>query len=311
MRFNIFLITIWGAFLSQNLLAQGINPLEKSNKFIVIGDWGRNGDDQQLAVADQLLQQVKKHKPDFIISTGDNFYPNGVKSTMDPLWKYSFEDIYKSYHLQIDWQVVLGNHDYLGDPDAQVAYSLVSRRWQMPERHYTKTVPIKGSKDKVLFIYIDTNSLIPEFYSNSIYGPNVAKTDSTAQKMWMKELLTSHDEAVKWKIVVGHHPMYTGGRTEGYDTKAIRRSLETLFRESGVDLYISGHDHSLQYLEKDGLRQIVSGSASEVTASASLPYTQFTASEAGFMLFALSSDKIQFDIINKNGVTLYHGEIDK
>lgn len=311
MKFKLFLVTIFSIFLCQSIWAQVINPLDKSNKFLVIGDWGRNGDDHQLEVADQLLQQVKKHKPDFIISTGDNFYPNGVKSTMDPLWKYSFEDIYKSYHLQIDWHVVLGNHDYLGDPDAQVAYSSVSRRWHMPERHFSKTVSIKGSKDKILFVYIDTNSLIPEFYFNPIYGPNVAKTDSTAQKQWMEELLTTKDETVKWKIVVGHHPMYTGGRTDGYDTKAIRRSLETLFQESGVDLYISGHDHSLQYLELDGLKQIVSGSASEVTPSAVLPFTKFTASEAGFMLFSIVSNKMQFDIINKNGVTLYHGEIVK
>lgn len=297
--------------LGLEVQSQTIDPSDKAGKFIVIGDWGRNGDDHQLEVADQLLHQVIKYKPGFIISTGDNFYPNGVRSVHDPLWKYSFEDIYKSYHLQIDWYAILGNHDYLGDPDAQVEYSKLSRRWNMPARYFAKTIGVRGSEKKAIFLFIDTNSLIPQFYDNPTYGPNVAKTDTLAQKNWMKEMLTSKDEEIAWKIVVGHHPMYTGGRVEGYDTIAIRKSLEAYFKELGVDLYISGHDHSLQYLEKDGIRQIISGSASEVTPSKELPYTKFTASEAGFILFALDAKKIQFDIINKQGRTIYQGEIEK
>ncbi|MBW3466800.1 purple acid phosphatase family protein [Arthrospiribacter ruber] len=308
-RLLIFCLIFSGLVL--RVESQTIDPTVRSNKFIVIGDWGRNGDDQQLEVADQLLHQVKKYKPDFIISSGDNFYPNGVRSILDPLWKYSFEDIYKSYHLQIDWYAILGNHDYLGDPDAQVEYSRISRRWNMPDRYYSKTIPIKGSRKKALFIYIDTNSLIPEFYANSIYGPNVAKSDSLAQKKWMKKLIEEEDDEIAWKIVVGHHPVYTGGRTNGYDTRSIRKSLENLLRHSEVDLYISGHDHSLQYLEHNGIKQVISGSASEVTQSDTLPYTKFTASEPGFILFSLTEEKIEFDVINKSGVTLYHSKIEK
>ncbi|EOR92816.1 hypothetical protein ADIARSV_4027 [Arcticibacter svalbardensis MN12-7] len=33
-----------------------------------------------------------------------------------------------------------------------------------------------------------------------------------------------------WKIVVAHHPLYTGGnRADGYDTKAIRNSLNRYY----------------------------------------------------------------------------------
>ena len=36
-------------------------------------------------------------KSQFTIATGDNFYPSGVISEWDPLWKYSFEDIYTAF----------------------------------------------------------------------------------------------------------------------------------------------------------------------------------------------------------------------
>src|SRR5688572_27524140 len=68
------------------------NP--KALNFILMGDWGRNGDDHQKHVADQMGKVAAQASVDFIISAGDNFYPEGVASEFDPLWKYSFEDIY-------------------------------------------------------------------------------------------------------------------------------------------------------------------------------------------------------------------------
>jgi hypothetical protein len=67
---------------------------------------------------------------DFIVSTGDNFYPSGVASVQDPLWKRSFEDVYTAFSLQEEWYPVLGNHDYDGDAQAQIEYSRISRRWR-------------------------------------------------------------------------------------------------------------------------------------------------------------------------------------
>ncbi len=81
---------------------------------------------------------AKKFKPEFIVSTGDNFYPNGVRSIMDHNWIASFENIYTAHSLQTDWYVVLGNHDYGGDPQAEIDYSEVDRRWNMPARYYSK-----------------------------------------------------------------------------------------------------------------------------------------------------------------------------
>src|ERR1700729_1241386 len=87
---------------------------KKSLKFIVLGDWGRNGDYHQSDVAEEMNVISMKYGVDFYISTGDNFYDNGIRSVNDPLWTTSFENIYHGGALQRDWYVVLGNHDYHG-----------------------------------------------------------------------------------------------------------------------------------------------------------------------------------------------------
>jgi len=62
----------------------------------------------QTAVANQMAKTAEKADPEFIISCGDNFQVNGVRSVNDPLWMTTFESVYKSPSLLIDWYPVLG-----------------------------------------------------------------------------------------------------------------------------------------------------------------------------------------------------------
>ncbi|MRX77320.1 acid phosphatase [Pedobacter petrophilus] len=282
--------------------------------FIAMGDWGRNGADHQKQVAKQMGLTASEVKAQFIISTGDNFYPSGVISDHDPLFKYSFEDIYTDFSLQWDWYSVLGNHDYKSNPDAQVAYSKISRRWKMPARYFAKKFPINGDlNNQVLIAFIDTNPLIPEFYKNAEYGPNVKGQDTTAQKKWLAKTLGDKDVTIKWKIVVGHHPMFTGGsRTDGYDTKAIRGSLKSVLDQYGVDVYLTGHEHSLQYIKPEGkTHHFISGAASEKTPVKLIPDAQMVASEYGFMLFSVSNNQLRVQVLNDEGYIIYSTLIKK
>jgi len=280
-----------------------VNP--DAVNFIVMGDWGRNGDDHQKPVAAQMGTIAKQASVDFIVATGDNFYPKGVASTQDPLWKYSYEDIYTDFSLQWDWHPVLGNHDYGAKPQAQVEYSKISRRWQMPARYYTKTFDVQGdSTQKLLMVFIDTCPLIPGYYNNH---HAVRDQDSTAQKIWLEKVLSNPNPNIKWKMVVGHHPMYTGGgRTENHDTRAIRRTVQPLLVKYKVDAYLAGHEHSLQHIGPvQGVNHFISGAASERTPARMLPMSQFAASEYGFMLFSVTKDKALVQVIDLNGKVLY------
>jgi len=286
---------------------------ETALNFIAMGDWGRNGADHQKQVALQMGKTATDTRAQFIITTGDNFYPSGVASEWDPLWKYSFEDIYTDFSLQWDWYPVLGNHDYKSNPGAQVKYSAISRRWRMPSRYYSQKIPINGdTTQQVLIVFIDTNPLIPEFYANKEYGPNVKTQDSTRQKKWLAKTLSDTSSAIRWKIVVGHHPMYTGGgRTEWYDTKAIRRSLKPLFDKYGVDVYLTGHEHSLQHIVVGKTNHFISGAASEKTAARLIDGGKMAASVYGFMLFSITGKELLMQAIDDTGNIVYRTTINK
>ena len=278
--------------------------------FIAVGDWGRNGADHQLQVAAQMGKWTTENPNDFIISTGDNFYPSGVVSEHDPLWHYSFENIYTDFSLQWDWYPILGNHDYKSDPDSQVRYSAISRRWKMPARYYSKNFKLKGGEE-VLLAFIDTNPLIPEFYQNKEYGPHVANQQPEKQLAWLDELLGA--STARWKIVVGHHPIYTAGpRTENYDTLAVRKVLEPILDRHRIPVYLSGHEHSLQHLKLNDkpTHQFISGAGSEVTpVRDDVAYSRYQASAYGFMYFAINQTELRVQCIDHEGKVTYQAVI--
>jgi hypothetical protein len=271
--------------------------------FLAVGDWGRNGEYDQTEVAKQMGLWAATHPNNFVISVGDNFYPLGVVSENDPLWHYSFENIYTAHSLQCNWYPVLGNHDYGSDPEAQVRYSKVSRRWNMPALYYTKEVNL--AKDaKALFVMIDTDPFLFEH-----------KKDYVEKQMeWINHTLANASADVKWKIVVGHHPYYTvGPRITNYDTLTMRKAMTDVFEKHKVDVYLSGHDHSLQHLKPAGYtHQFISGAGSELThVTAGVDYSKFQASEHGFMYFSVDPNRFHASVINVDGTVLYETTLTK
>ena len=249
---------------------------------------------------------------DFIVSTGDNFYPRGVRSEYDPLWHFSFENIYTGFALQWDWYPVLGNHDYGDNPEAQVRYSAISRRWNMPSRYYKKSIPISGdTTNQLLLIFIDTTPLINRYDQGS--GHKVHDQDSVAQRQWIEATLAGRKPNVRWTFIVGHHPMYTGGgRENSDDTRAIRRVLEPLLTKYKIDAYLSGHEHSLQHLDPgNGVQHFVSGAASEITPVRMIPAAKFAVSQYGFMLFSVSREKAMVQVVDFQGKVLYLASMKK
>lgn len=283
--------------------------------FLVIGDWGRCGEFFQKEVAEQLAFASVSGNASFIISTGDNFYPKGVKSVDDPLWTKSYENVYSHYSLQKEWYVVLGNHDYKINPDAEVEYSKKSSRWIMPSRYYSVKMPIDGDTSiKALFVFMDTNPFIEKYYNDSEYGKMVKGQDTAAQKQWLAKVLSDNDPTIKWKFVVGHHPLYTSGkRIKSPETFQFRKTMEPVLKQYGVDAYICGHEHQLEYIKPEGCtHHFISGAGSEARdVKGHLPESKFKASDHGFMLFSVAPTKLKFQVINWEGKILYQQDLKK
>ncbi|MDO5608061.1 MAG: tartrate-resistant acid phosphatase type 5 family protein [Capnocytophaga sp.] len=282
--------------------------------FLVLGDWGRNGEFYQTPVAEQMARASKTLDADIVVSTGDNFYPNGVRSVQDPQWWQSYENIYGNFYLNIPWLVSLGNHDYYGNYEAQIEYSGISRRWIMPDKYFTQTYTLKSGK-KILFIVIDTNPFVQKYQNyKEMIGENVKKQDTQAQLAWLENQLKTKEKEVQWVFVVGHHPLYSGGkRIAEPETEDIRKVFEPIFQKYSVDAYFCGHEHDLQVIQPKGIKtvQYLSGAGSEIRPTGKREGTRYAVSDGGFMSVSVTDKLVKTTIINANGEALYSEEIKK
>ena len=285
-----------GGFIS------GQESVDNALEFAVIGDWGRGGEYFQKDIAEQLAKAVTGINASFIISTGDNIYPDGVQSVNDPLWRLSFEDLFYQYPLHRPWYAILGNHDYHQNAQAEIDYSQVSGRWNMPAHYYSFKKLVGG--EEVLFLFIDTTPLEPDSHRGEL-KIKLEKQDTLKQKHWIEKTLADNAGA-KWKIVIGHHPLYTAGN-RALNIPYMRSSLEHIFERHKVDLYISGHEHHLQYYHPDEryTHHFISGAGSEANESLK-PRGQvdFFAPIQGFMTFSVTPEKVLMQAINKHGEVL-------
>ncbi len=277
--------------------------------FIVIGDWGRNGDYLQRETAVQLNKTAKELGASFIVSAGDNFLTQGVASVNDPQWWFSFEDVYKGANLQIDWFITLGNHDYMGSVKAQIDYSKISRRWRLPSHYYSFERFIKDTDKKILFIFLDTNQFEKSYYKRPDRYPELINQNPDKQLVWLDSVLTN--SKADWKIVIGHHHVYTGGMRKNEKSEA-GQVLEPILKKYNIDAYICSHEHDLQYLKPEGkTHYIISGAGSEVRPTGNLPITKFAKSENGFCTFTVSDKDFLIQFVNYKGEVLYKNKISK
>jgi tartrate-resistant acid phosphatase type 5 len=295
------------AHYEQQQISQ-LNVPASSLNFLVLGDWGRNGHYQQRTVAKWMDIAMYQLDGDFIVTTGDNFYSNGVASVDDPYWQSSYENIYNGPHLFEDWYATLGNHDYRGNWQAQIDYSNISRRWNMPAPYYAKTFELK-SKDTLLMVFLDTNPLNPEYKDEAKYA-ETQKQDGAKQLTWLTHTLATSE--AKWKIVIGHHPLYSSGKRYG-KTDGIRQVLEPIFEKHQVDAYYAGHEHDLQHNQPQGttVAHFISGAGSEVRPVTQREFTQFAQSTAGFTSVSVNQNSLLTQFISASGKVLYHYEINK
>lgn len=273
-------------------------PEEGVVRFLVLGDWGRDGTDGQLQVAAAMGAWADAHPVRFVVSTGDNFYAFGVSGIGDRQWRTSFEEIYTQKSLQVPWYVALGNHDYRGRVQAQIDYSATSPRWRMPARSFTVVEPERGPPVLQLFV-LDTSPFL-RTYRGLFSLTKVSGQDPAFARAWLeKELAAS---TAPWKIVIGHHPVYSCG-VHG-DSPELVRDIVPLLEKYHVPLYVNGHDHSLQHLVVGGLHYVTSGAGSRLTRVRPDARAVFARSANGFFAFTVSADTLEGNAIGVDGVVL-------
>jgi tartrate-resistant acid phosphatase type 5 len=278
-------------------------------RFVVLGDVGE-GNEDQYQVADAIVSVCEQRGCDWAMLTGDNFYDSGVNGVNDPQWQEKFELPY----MDIDFPIyaVLGNHDYGGEglgvdfdtkkADYQVQYTNYSRLWRMPAKYY------KWTQDHAEFWGLDTNQVMTDPLNGN----------SDKQRDWL--IQTVNASTATWKIAFGHHPYLSNGEhgnagdyenLEGFPLPFVAGKKVKEFVEDAIcgriDVYICGHDHTMQWLEaKCGTEFIVAGAGSKANGLPGKNPFHFQIPEMeGFTWVELDGDRFTGVIYDKNGKELY------
>lgn len=213
--------------------------------FLVVGDWGRRGKYNQSRVAIQMGRIGKEMDIDFVVSTGDNFYDNGLKGEDDVLFEESFTNVYTAKSLQKPWYSVLGNHDYRGDVKAQLSSSLrkIDNRWLCLRSFIVNT-------EIVELFFVDTTPFVEKYFTSPedhIYDWRGVGSPKKYTSNLLMELDSALKESIaRWKIVVGHHAVRSVGHHG--DTPELVKCLLPILKANGVDFYMNGHDHCLEHI---------------------------------------------------------------
>ena len=222
--------------------------------FLAVGDWGREGKHHQRKVARAMARVARRVNLRFIVSTGDNFYEDGVTGLNDPQWRTSFEDVYRHEGLvNVPWFSILGNHDHLGNIKAQVGYSGGSHRWTMPATYYSQEFDLHDGAvggERVHFVFLDSTPYVKDVYGKAARKKN--RQDPYEQTAWFEALLRN-STASKIVLIIHHH-MYSMSIAGHFGTREIRAALEPILLRyrHRVLAVISGHEHLLEHLQPYG-----------------------------------------------------------
>jgi len=234
----------------------------------------------------------------FAAMLGDNIYPDGATAGADGrsdaerfaavfTGPYgAFGDIAPGFRIY----AALGNHDWntsRAGAEAQLAFLESTPPFYMDGYFYRVAPP--GLEGEVELFVIDTELLLaqlpvpetevdwdgseillPEYDDLS---PAVAQQSDAERGMaaWLEQALAT--STARWKIVIGHHPLWSTAGSKFAQARALRGLiLPTLCRHA--DLYLAGHEHTLEAHLDDcskalpgahvkPLLQVVSGAAAK------------------------------------------------
>lgn len=247
-------------------------------RFAVIGDYGLEGEMEA-----EVAALVLSWDPDFIITTGDNNYPDGAAETIDQNIGQYYSDFISPYIGAYGQGAPfnrffpsLGNHDW----DSEGAQPYLDY-FTLPgnERYYDF---VWGS---VHFFAIDSDLREPD-----------GVTSDSDQAAWLQTALAA--SKAPWKIVYMHHLPFSS---------AIHGSTDRMqwpYEAWGATAVLAGHDHTYERIERDGFPYFVNGLGGNGIYSFWEPVEGSQArynGDHGAMLVDASSEAITFQFISRTG----------
>lgn len=289
-------------------LGQQPTAIPDAARFVVLGDigvWAGEGSGPDgsvgradlspafLAVADRVQAACAERPCDFAVVAGDNLYQNGVETEGDAA---ALRLMVAELGMPV-W-FVLGNHDWHPmRPVLATARTELELLREVPDAHGEAHF-WKMEAGPVVLWGLDSNLLV--------------RFGHLSEDRWMDAFLRQMgaDRSGRWRIAMAHHTWFSDGPhgDAGHYLDVGRRlwpgaewasALEDQVGPS-VDLYLSGHDHSLQFFDHHGTGVLVSGASAKCSGPGSRedrfadgrPDAAMTRFERGFAIVDASTDTL-------------------
>ncbi len=281
------------------------------------------------AIKDLKSKLNKASKQSTVVFLGDNIYPKGMPTKKDEGRVFAEHQLKVQANAVKDFKgeaiFIPGNHDWYSDGlkglkrQEEFIEDILGKNTFLPENG----CPIEkvDITDDIVMIIVDS-----EWYlTNWDKHPTINDDCEIKTRFKFFEELEGLIKKARGKttIIAMHHPMFSNGphgghydfvshlkpipvlgtlknilrktsgvspadlQNEKYNT--FKKRIVTLAQENEKVVFVSGHEHSLQYLVQDNLPQIVSGSGSKTTATRNAN-DAFSSSDSGYARFDVFTD---------------------
>ncbi|GAA0085837.1 hypothetical protein UT300007_22760 [Clostridium sp. CTA-7] len=206
----------WSEFMEFTTLED-----KENMKFIILGDT-QSPSEQGLSELDKILNvlETEHSDADAMIHLGDFIDDSSIFQQWD--WVTSLFQKYSNIN-SIDTIHLLGNHEYMGDPNGDKGKAIFNN-------------PTNGLDENIGGVYsVDYNDV-----HFSVISFTSDKELLEKELEWLKEDVKNSDK--KLKVLLTHQPPYYTNPDGG--NALIKEMLPPVVDELGIDLVFSGHDHA-------------------------------------------------------------------
>lgn len=291
------------------------------------------------------VELSKADKKSTLLFLGDNVYPSGLPKKEDEKRPFAEHQLNTQTKIAKDFKgrtiFIPGNHDWYSDGmkglkrQEKFIEDKLGKNTFLPEN----ACPIEKVEisDDIVMIIIDSQWYLTNWNKH----PNINDNCEIKTRVKFFEEFEGLVKKARGKttIIALHHPMFSNGphggqfsfaknltpvpilgtiknvirKTGGVSPqdlqskkyKAFKQRIVTLSQENDKVIFVSGHEHSLQYIVQDNLPQIISGSGSKTTATRNNGGGEFSYGTEGYArldVFKDGSSHVRFYKAQDNAV---------
>ncbi len=230
-------------------------------QFAIVGDLGQtyNSTITMFHILSEIEQQVHQQQQSselMMLCAGDMSYANSIQ----PQWDNWFE-LMEPVIASIPLMVAVGNHEIECDARTAMPFTAYESRFFMPNRIEDAIIqPVRkdeyderwgcatpsvfeGDYDFGNAFYSFERGLVKVIVLSSYSDTSV---DSNQYNFLVNELKSVNREETPWVMIMMHTPYYNTFDAHNNERQSLdmQSSMESLFRDYGVNIVLSGHVHA-------------------------------------------------------------------